>query len=535
VYPVPAGPSPAERTALRVLQAGALLVVLSASTYKVFELDRFFVPKELVLHGTGLVAGILTLGAIRRIRGTRVDVLLLAFLLLSAVSALLATNVWLAMRAVAVTASGLAVFWAARGVREAGLARPLLTALSVAVVLGAATSLAQTYGVRTDWFSMNRAPGGTLGNRNFIAHLAAFGLPLVLLSALRAWRGAGYAIGAVAVALVTASLVLTRSRAAWLAFGAVALVFAFSMLASRPLRRNGRTWLRGAGILLVAGGGVAAALTLPNTLRWNSENPYLESVKGVANYQEGSGRGRLIQYQRSLRMAVFHPLLGVGPGNWAVRYPEYAARRDPSMDPNTAGATSNPWPSSDWVAVAAERGFVALGVLALAFAGLAIGGLHRLIRARDADEALGAAALLATLVAANVAGAFDAVLLLALPSLLVWATLGALWSPEPDGRQAISLPVRRLALVFAALAAGAGAVRSGAQLAGMGLFATRGDTASLRRAAQLDPGNYRIRLRLARSGGRRAERCEHARAARDLYPNAAAARAAAARCPRKEP
>lgn len=534
IYPTPAGPRPAERLALRVLQLGAVLVVLTVSTYKMFELDRFFVPKELVLHLTGLAAGVLTLGAIRRIRGTRVDVLLLAFLLLSAVSALLAANVWLAMRAVAVTASGLAVFWAARGVREAGLARPLLTVLAGAVALGAATSLAQTYGVRTDLFSMNRAPGGTLGNRNFVAHLAAFGLPLVLLSALRAWRGAGYAIGGIGVALVTASLVLTRSRAAWLAFGAVVLVFGFSMLASRPLRRNGRTWLRGAGILLIAGGGVAAAVTLPNTLRWNSDNPYLESVKGVANYQEGSGRGRLIQYGRSLRMGLRHPVLGVGPGNWAVRYPEYAARRDPSLDPNTEGATSNPWPSSDWVAVAAERGFVALGVLLLAMAGLAIGGVHRLVRARDADEALSAAALLATLVAANVAGAFDAVLLLALPSLLVWATLGALWAPDPEGRQAVSLPVRRIALLAAALAAGAGAARSGAQLAGMGLFAS-GSTSSIRRAASIDPGNFRVQLRLARGGGRRAERCEHARAAHALYPNHEEARRLSARCPKVKP
>src|SRR5215217_6260742 len=42
--------SPAQRLALRALQAGAVLVVLAAATYKVFELDRFFVPKELTLH-----------------------------------------------------------------------------------------------------------------------------------------------------------------------------------------------------------------------------------------------------------------------------------------------------------------------------------------------------------------------------------------------------------------------------------------------------------------------------------------------------
>src|SRR5215213_10035307 len=39
-----------ERAALVTLQLGAIAVVLAAAVYKQFELDRFFVPKELVLH-----------------------------------------------------------------------------------------------------------------------------------------------------------------------------------------------------------------------------------------------------------------------------------------------------------------------------------------------------------------------------------------------------------------------------------------------------------------------------------------------------
>ncbi len=407
--------------------------------------------------------------------------------------------------------------------REAGLARPLLGALAFAVVVGAATSLLQTYGVRTDLFSVNRAPGGTLGNRNFVAHLAAFGLPVVLLAALRAWRGAGYVLATVGVMMVAASLVLTRSRAAYLAFGAVLLVFFAAMFVSGPLRRHGRTWMRLFGILALAGSGVAGALLLPNTLRWRSENPYLESVQGVANYQEGSGRGRLMQYQRSLRMTAGSPLLGVGPGNWPVEYPEHAARRDPSLDRQEPGTTSNPWPSSDWVAFVAERGPAAAILLALVLLGIAAGGARRLVGARDADEGLAAAALLATVVAAGVAGAFDAVLLLALPTLLVWTALGALGDPEVE-RPAVSgslLPA--FALVVVALAAGVGAARSAAQLAAMGVYATRSNPGALERASRIDPGSYRLRLRLARSGNRR-ERCRHARAAHALFPNAEAAR-----------
>jgi O-antigen ligase len=514
--------SGAERLALRIVQLGALAAVLAASTYKVFELDRFFVPKELVLHAVALLAGLLTVAAFRRVAFTRVDLLLLGFLVLGALSAGLATNPWTAARALAISVSGVALFWAARALKESGLARPLLAGLALAVVVGAATSLLQTYGVRTELFSLNRAPGGTLGNRNFIAHMAAFGLPLVLLAALRAWRTAGYLLWAVGVVLVAATLVLTRSRAGWLAFGAVMLVFLVAMLFSRPLRRHGGTWLRLSGIVLLAGAGVAGALMTPNTLRWRGENPYLESMRGVANYQEGSGQGRLVQYRRSLAMAADAPLLGVGPGNWAVRYPEYAAADDPSLDRGAPGTTSNPWPSSDWVALVAERGLPAAVLLVLAFLGIAAAGIRRLVGARDADEGLSAAALLGTLAAAVVAGAFDAVLLLALPTLLVWAALGALWTPSVREGPVARVP-QTIVLVLVALVAGAGAARSAGQMAAIVLSATRTDTAALERAARFDPGNYRVRLRLARSGSRE-ERCRHALAAHALYPSAHAAR-----------
>ena len=62
----------------------------------------------------------------------------------------------------------------------------------------------------------------------------------------------------------------------------------------------------------------------------------------------------------------------------------------------------------------------------------------------------------------------------------------------------------------------------------MDIFATHSDRASLLRAAQIDPGNYRLQLRLARMGGR--TRCEHARAAHALFPTARAAADAARGC-----
>ena len=512
------------RLALRILQAGAIAVVLVVTTLNVFELDRFFVPKELVLHVTAVLAGLLVIRALWRMSVTRIDLLLAGYLALGALSALMATNRWLGVRALAVSASGVILFWTARTLRDAGLARPIVSALALAVVAAAATSLLQTYGLNIDFFSENRVPGGTLGNRNFIAHVAAFGFPLLVLVTLRAQRRAVYLRWAFGTALVIASLVLTRSRAAWLAFAVVVIVLLMAMMVSAPLRRDRQTWKRLTGIVLIAAGVVALSLVLPNALHWHGKNPYLESVQRVAEYSEGSGRGRLVQYGRSLLLAVRHPLFGVGPGNWPVEYPAHVPANDPSLDQTNAGMTSNPWPSSDWIACIAERGIAAFVLLALVFVRFATSGLRQLKQAIDVQEGLAAAALLGIVAGAAVAGTFDAVLLLAVPAFLVWTALGALWIPEetsPRPAWGFAVPVILALSIY-------GAVRSTAQLMAMNIYATHNDRASLVRAARIDPGNFRLRLRLARVGGH--ARCENASAAHALFPSARVAADAARGC-----
>jgi hypothetical protein len=150
--------------------------------------------------------------------------------------------------------------------------------------------------------------------------------------------------------------------------------------------------------------------------------------------------------------------------------------------------------------------------------------LRQLRVAEDVEHALAAAALLGTIAGAVIAGLFDAVLLLGLPAFLVWTALGALWRGNPlDPR-----PLPRIAAIALIALAAVGAARSAAQLVSMGIYVTRSDRASLSRAAAIDPGNYRLQLRLARMGGR--DRCDHARAAHGLFPHAAAAADASRRC-----
>ena len=520
-----AGATSAERRALRVLQLGAILVVLAAVTWKTYELDRFFIPKELVLHLTAFTGLILLRRNLRPPRFGWVDLLLALHLGLGIASGILAVNHWNALRGIAITASAIAVFLAARAVSDAGLRPRLLAAVAIAVVIGCITSLLQTYGVETDFFSVNRAPGGTFGNRNFVAHMAAFGLPVLLFVTVSARNAGGWIAAAAGSAVVVATLFLTRSRAAWLATLAALVVLLLALLLSPALRRERGVWRRILGITVLGAAGIAAALLVPNTLEWASASPYLDSMRDVTNYEEGSGAGRLVQYRRSLGMAGDNALLGVGAGNWGVHYAEYAGRGDPSMSGRTPGMTANPWPSSDWVTFLAERGVAATLLLVLAVAAMAVRAMHLLFTTRDVDAALRAGTLLATLIAAAVAGMFDAVLLLALPAMLVFMAAGALYDP-PESRLRPGARARSIASGVLVLVALIGAVRSVTQLVAMGIHQETNDATALRVAALVDPGNFRVHLQLARSGsglGRDA-RCAHARAAHALYPNAAEAR-----------
>ena len=208
---------------------------------------------------------------------------------------------------------------------------------------------------------------------------------------------------------------------------------------------------------IVGGSGVVLALVLPNRLNWRSDSPYLESLTGVANYRGGSGRGRLIQYRNTLDMAAHHPMLGVGPGNWPVFYPAYMSPGDPSFD---AGRHHSHQPMAEQRLDGSPGGARVPGaLLLLSTLGVILFVGWRAFRKRGGSgEGLAGLALVCTVLAVVVVGSFDAVLLLAVPSLFAWGLFGVLLPPQrelaaialPDGRRRLlALGVTGAAILFA--------------------------------------------------------------------------------------
>ena len=495
----------------------------------VFELDRYLVPKELVLHVAAFGSALLALRQVRRMPLATVDIPLIGFAVLSVVSAALATNPWLALRATGVTLAGFVLFWTTRAIARAGLARPLLATLAFATVLGAATGLLQAYGIELPFASPRRAPGGTFGNRNFMAHLTAIGLPLLAFLTIESRSRGAPILGPLGIAISAAALLLSRSRAAWLAVAAGLTIFLIEGIMVSGLWRDPRIRRRIASACAAAAIGVVLAIALPNGLEWRSDSPYLETLAGVANFREGSGRGRLIQYENTLRMTRDHPVLGVGPGNWAVEYPKYTTPGDPAFDAGDPIPT-NPWPSSDWVAMVSERGIPAAILFVVAASAMALVGWRRSRQEGRTTEGLSGLAMIATIVVAGVVGTFDAVLLLAAPGFFVWAILGSL-HPAPREILAIDRPAahRGLGVLLAALGVVftgyAGAQGTSIALAGDGSSVTR-----LRWASALDPGSFRLRILLAQRSRSCAEARRHAERAYRLVPHHGEPRRILRRC-----
>ena len=513
------------------IQAAVIAAVIVALPYKLFELDRYFVPKELVLNVAALiVAGTLVFKR-RTLRFDLVDGLIALFLLWSVGSALFATNHWVAQRSVAISISGAIIFWGARSVAPTSY-RAILVACAIATVCAAITSLAQTYGLDTDYFSTNRAPGGTFGNRNFIAHIAAIGLPTLGWCTVTARRQFGSLLGSLGCAVVAAALVLSRSRGAWLAVAASAAVLLIPLIASRKYWRGQQIGGRFARLTLAAAIGGMVAIVLPNSLNWNSESPYLDSARGMIDYKKGSGRGRVAQYENSLRMAVSNPVFGVGPGNWPVQYVRYAPEGDRSL--TEQGMTANPWPSSDWVAFISERGFIPTLALLSAFVILFFSSLRRWSDLENADVVLTQCVLAGTIVATLVASAFDVVLVLGAPSLLVWSILGAT-SGLRRGVKDVEVSPRTLAVAATALlvASIVSVARSATQTVSMNAVGRGGLTAGWVEGAMWDPGSYRINYRVAELYSRRGH-CSiargYARQAVSLFPHSPQAKRMARSC-----
>lgn len=446
-----------------LLRVGIIVCVLAIIPNQATGICLCNAPKELILELIGLGSIALLALYCSRIRVDCVDLFLALFLIFSIVSGgFAAPDRWEALRAVGISVAGIAIFWSSRVIAKSGRGQQLLDVAALAVVLVAATVILDALGFSYG-LSVTR-PAGTLGDRNSAAHFLALGMPLLFLQSFETRSARRESLALFSLAILGAALLLTRSRAAWLAVISGTLLFAI-LLGLTPRRFHlSLTMARVMRATAALAAGLILGLCIPTQLHWKAMHPYMESFENLAESNSGSGRVRLNQYHDSLLMLIGHKTLGVGPGNWKILYKARAS----GLTKNNSQASTHAYQApaertiwylpnrlnSDWIAFMVERGLPAVIFLLAALATLAVWSVKSWSRlnvtAPGSDPSPRLVSLLILVAIIVIVGSFDAVLQLPAPTYLAFLMLGAL---APLHKPLFTICLSRFARAFAAVTA----------------------------------------------------------------------------------
>ncbi len=234
------------------------------------------------------------------------------------------------------------------------------------------------------------ASGGFLGDGNDFALSVNIAIPLCLFLMQNAQGFTKKVFFAGALGVLILGVVATQSRGGILALASVGLYY---------WSRSGQKILGAIGLAVVV---IFVFIVAPPQFF-----DRMGTMTQTGEEMEGSAQGRLLAWGAGVRMAMDHPLLGVGPGHYPVKYgAEYK--------PEGYGLNEIPWQTahSSYFLLLGELGLPGLiFLLGIIGSNLAAGErLLRVIKPRLANDDLGGqnlvVALNASLIAFMVGGAF---------------------------------------------------------------------------------------------------------------------------------
>lgn len=312
-----AGPGRPLRKTIAGVAFAAVLAMPFLVVYK--SIDPFRQPKLLLLHAAGIaLIGVMTaasiLGASDLIRRRMPDLVVIAIVAWSIVSALFAVHRRTALFAVITVASAAALFIAVRFVA----ARYQIYAVLPLVVAGAVNAVLAILQELRIWNELvpvedRVTPAGTtalIGNPNDVG---SFLVPCLIATAAWLFAARSWAVRfalCVAALLIGSGILASRTRGAIL--GAAAGMAAMIIV----------RWRR-AAVPRVAALAVIAALAVA-TYQPMLNRAFSMEIEKLAS-------GRIVAFAAAWKMFTESPVFGVGPGCFAYAYFDYATKVYPSM------------------------------------------------------------------------------------------------------------------------------------------------------------------------------------------------------------
>lgn len=314
----------------------------------------------------------------------------------------------------------LAGLFTAFGVLLGSAAAPLGTIRLLFGATGGAACTVALYGIAQragfdfaalPWRDARKAVS-TLGNTNFASEYLVVAIPALAATALCARRAVIAGFATVASGLAVLHLLITETRAGWIALTAGALFAGVLFAIGRRSASNGdktrgsdahegapqRARLAGLALAVVA---ALFALALPMF----DGARVAKKAATLVDADHASTRVRVHLWSSTLDMIGDHPIVGVGAGNFAAEYPTYRRPSEIELSGYLSGVETA---HNDWLQVASELGIPGF-VLWSAFAAIVLGcglrGARRTAAASETRLVLHAAAGAST-VAFFVNGAF---------------------------------------------------------------------------------------------------------------------------------
>lgn len=339
----------------------------------------------------------------------------------------------------------LVIFWviaflAAPMFRATTAARQLLVVLVLAAAMSSVYGFFQRMGLDpfpwavTDLEEYRGLPA-TYGNPNFAGHVLVMAIPL---AAALAWQRLPWAL--LPLGLLVAHLTLTGMRGGWVALGAAGLVWGTAWVVRKrpwPAPRQTVAAALIAITLAVALGGATLAAHRVSQGNWLPADGSL-----VLRYQGYAG---------AARMALERPLLGWGPGQYAVENPRYWTPYEQRWF--AAEGRLNDHVHNEPLETAVDAGLLAVVLLGALFAYAVLASLRLAFTTTDSPRRRLAFGLAAAFTAFAVDGLFGFNLRVPASAGLFFLLLGVL-----DALSAMPAPERRWARITAPWGLGLSAV-----------------------------------------------------------------------------
>jgi len=239
---------------------------------------------------------------------------------------------------------------------------------------------------------------GTMGNRNLYASAMFLFLPFVLFAVL-CYRGWWFKMGFLGLILLFSGIWVTGARSAWVAilFSGGVVIFSTRIGRSGLVRRRfpstalekhlhtgSRPMLRSIFPFRSAMISIGVVMSIGIAILAPGQPDGKTSIPGLLSAD--SLNQRILLWTATIRMVGHSPLMGVGPGQWKLQFPNYGPMNPVLQEDGIQYEIVFQRPHNDYLLVLAEHGILGL-VCMILFYGLLIRQCYRVIKnGRDLSE-----------------------------------------------------------------------------------------------------------------------------------------------------